>query len=468
MSTQPKLSRKILSIHRNATPPRMSYVCASAKPLYRYFLLLTLLLLRLPQTGYSQMSLSLPKAFEILEKQNPELLQANLTRLLAQQDYRDAKNALLPQVNMGVSHNYNLGLAFDQIAGQLVTGNKWSNTANANISVGTTIFQGFAKINNIRLAQLQLEREDVSIAVKKKALKLELLSYYFEALTNTELYNASKQQRDLSLAQLAQTRVEYDLGMKTTIDISLIENQVANDELRVLNSRSAIDERLLSIKEVLSIPLEDSILLELPDIIAANHDQISMDTLHHTAEMQLARLQTRTAELQIRMQKNAYLPTIQFTTGYGTNYSSERREPIGNGYMPFLDQVNQNKSLYLGLSLNIPILNGFRARSNMARATINLEQAKVDQQQTAINQRKTYKSAQLEYRTALKQYQLYQKQASSTSASYDAMKERYDLGLTTAMDLAKTLLDYNLSELNVIRAKYLLLYHQEVLKILKE
>lgn len=262
--------------------------------------------------------------------------------------------------------------------------------------------------------------------------------------------------------------MEYDLGMKTTIDISLIENQIANDELRVLNSRSAIDERLLSIKELLSIPLEDSILLELPDITATIHDQIPTDALHHTPEMQLAQLQTRTAELQIRMHKNTYFPTIQLSTGYGTNFSSERREPIGDGYMPFLDQVNQNKSLYLGLSLNIPILNGFRVRSNIARATINLEQAKVDQQQTAISQRKTYKSAQQEYRTALKQYQLYQKQASSTSASYDAMQERYDLGLTTAMDLAKALLDYNLSELNVIRAKYLLLYHQEVLKILKE
>src|SRR5690606_41539512 len=181
----------------------------------------------------------------------------------------------------GVSLQCNPALASDQIAVQLVTGNAWSITAHANFSLGSPIFQGFAKINKLRLAQPQLEREDVSIAVKKKALKLELLSYYFEALTNTELYNASKQQRDLSLAQLAQTRVEYDLGMKTTIDISLIENQIANDELLVLNSRSAIDERLLSIKELLSIPLDDSILLELPDITATIHDQIPTDALHH-------------------------------------------------------------------------------------------------------------------------------------------------------------------------------------------
>jgi hypothetical protein len=46
------------------------------------------------------------------------------------------------------------------------------------------------------------------------------------------------------------------------------------------------------------------------------------------------------------------------------------------------------------------------------------------------------------------------------------MKERYALGLTTAMDLAKALLDYNLAELSLIRAKYLIIYNQEVLKIL--
>ena len=415
---------------------------------------------------HGQIRLNLQSAFELLEKQNPDMLQANLNKLLSLQEYKDAKNAFVPQVSFGASHNYNLGLAFDQIAGQLVTGNKWSNTANANISMRATIFQGFSRLNNVRLAQLNLESENLSYAVKKKALKLQLLANYFEILANAELYNASKRQSELSAEQLVQIKTEYELGTKTLVDVSLTENQLNNDKLRLMDSKKNIEQKLLAMKELLYIPLNDSVILEQPDRKTDVMDYQSIGRVDNNPEKQLSLLNIQKAELQLKNKKYSYYPTLSFSSGYGTNYSSERRDLIHGGYMPFINQVNQNRSLYFGVSLSLPILDGFRVKSEISKAHIYLEQSKNELNKINMTQNSIFLNSIKEYEHSLKEYKVYQQQLASTKTSYEAMKNRYDLGLTTAMDLAKALLDYNLAELNLIRAKYLIIYNQEVLKVL--
>ena len=152
---------------------------------------------------------------------------------------------------------------------------------------------------------------------------------------------------------------------------------------------------------------------------------------------------------------------------YGTNYSSERRDPLNQGYMSFFNQINQNKSLYLGFSLNFPILDGYRIKSEISNAKIKLAQSNVEQERTIIMQQKILMSAIQEYNRSLKESEIYELQLSSTKSSLNAMQERYNLGLATPMDLAKSIFDYNLSELNLIRSQYTIRYYQEVLKILK-
>ncbi len=415
----------------------------------------------------AQQKITLEIALEILENQNPDMIQSNLNRILSLQAYKDAKNALLPQINLGISNNYNLGLAFDQIAGQLITDNKWSKTANVNIGLRVPLFQGFSRLNYIRMAELNLESEDLSSYIKKKALMLELLTNYFDALANMEMYNINKKQLDLSLSQLKEVKVELGLGTKTVIDVSILETQASNEELRVMSSKSNFESKILAIKELLNIPLNDSIILELP---YSKSPFIASDTTNFSRrnpEIALSLLNVRKAELQLKMNKNLYYPTLSFSSGYGTNYSSERRDPLNEGYMSFFNQINQNKSLYLGFSLNFPILDGYRIKSEISNAKIKLAQSHVEQERTIIMQQKILMSAIQEYNRSLKESEIYELQLSSTKSSLNAMQERYNLGLATPMDLAKSILDYNLSELNLIRSQYTIRYYQEVLKILK-
>lgn len=426
-----------------------------------------IMLVTLPWKSFCQRRLSLGSAFELLGKQNIDLAQTNLNKLLAEQEYRDAKNNFIPQVNIGASHNYNLGLAFDQVAGELVTGNRWSNTANANIGVRTTVFQGFSRLQKLKIALLGIDGANLDLGIRKKALEIELLSRYFDVLAYLELYKASLEQMELSKEQYALTKEAFDLGNKVLVDISAVESQLALDELRMLTNKNAHNSQLLLLKELLQIPLQDSIVLESPDMefLPTN---VFAPPGRKTMELRRSVLSIQQAELQLKSVRSGYYPTLSFTGGYGTNYSSRRKDNLSGYHMPFADQVSQNKSLYMGVSLSLPILNSFNTKSAVYKAKINIERSKTELEKTKIVQERTWRSAVQDHLTARQEYQAYQKQVEAAKVSYEAMKERYAVGMTTALELSKTRLDYNLSVMNFIRSKYLVVYWQEVLKILEK
>ena len=141
---------------------------------------------------------------------------------------------------------------------------------------------------------------------------------------------------------------------------------------------------------------------------------------------------------------------------------------LAGQFMPFWNQVDQNKSLYLGLSLSMPIFDGFKTKSNINRAKLTLDLQKNELDKTLKDQEKILLMARQEYNRSHKEYQVVQTQSLSLKKSYEAMKERYEIGMASSMDYSKALLDYNISEFNLIRAKYSVLYNQEILKVLTD
>lgn len=134
--------------------------------------------------------------------------------------------------------------------------------------------------------------------------------------------------------------------------------------------------------------------------------------------------------------------------------------------MPFWNQVAQNKSLYLGLSLSMPIFDGFKMRGNINRSKLAFELQKSELDKVQRDQEKILHMAKQEYNRSYKEYQVTQTQSLSLKKSFEAMKERYDIGMASSTDYSKALLDYNVSRFNLIRAEYRVLYNQEILKVL--
>jgi len=432
-------------------------------------LLLLLSTFCLIQVVKSQTKLNLEMCLDLLQSQNEDIRQANINILLGKLEIKDTKNSYIPAVNFGVGNTYNLGLAFDEIAGQLITGNKWFNSVSANVSTRAIVFQGFTLKTKLQLSLIELESIELQKNNLEQSLKLELLSKFYEAVANKALYEMNIKQTQFAQEQLNLERTKFELETNTLVDLSLAESQLANSELSTVLSKTSYVSCLLELKQLLGIPLSDSIEIEIPSIKRSMFDITLLDIkewIFDDPTSKIAELSVKQSELNLRYAKGAYYPTVSLFGGYGTNYSSERKDYITGADMPFFSQFYQNRSMNFGISVNVPIFDSFKTKNNITRMKLELEKRQSELNKTKVNREKIIILANQQYHKSVKEYQVLQTQSSSLEKNYYAMQKRYAIGVATAMEYNKSLLDYNIAEANVIKSRYNLMYNYEMIRVL--
>src|SRR5690606_25094066 len=229
---------------------------------------------------------------------------------------------------------------------------------------------------------------------------------------------------------------------------------VATNELFVLNNLINFKNNILEIKQLIGIPLKDSITLK--DIDTLGFDTIIIrDTTQHFKDptVAISELAIKHSELNLKYAKATYLPTISFYGGYGTNYSSERKDFLTGNYMPFFNQINQDRNLNFGLSLSVPIFDAFKTKNNINRLQIDLKSKYSELHKIKIERQKILILAEQEYQRSIKEHEVQLIQQAAQEKNLSAVKERYDIGVSNAIEYNKAILDFNIAEANVIKAK---------------
>lgn len=420
-------------------------------------------------SGKSQNILTLEKAYSLLETENPDLLILKLESKLAERDLQNTKLSVIPEISIGSSYQKNFGLTFDQIAGELITDNKWTSIGSGDITIQFSVPQWMSAYDGIKLGEIALESKNLELLKLNKLLKLELLSQYFTVLANEELIKATHEQLLFSEKKASQLQEEYALGAKGTTDILLIEELLIQDQRNYENSKSEFKKALLQIKKILNITGTDTIILKATESDIQNSDLMNYPTLENeSVEIRLLKNKLLISELSVKGQYIGYYPNLSFYVGYGTNYSSQRKNFMTGEFLPLWDQLGQNRLLHAGISLNFSIGGILRTRNNIRRAKINVEMGLQRLQQGILEVSRNYNLAINDFSIAQKNNQLAIRQIQVSEALFSNIEEQYTLGTLSAIDYHKAMMDYKLAQINAIKTKYTLLYAKEILKVFRE
>lgn len=421
-------------------------------------------------SSFGQGKVTVEDAIRITLERNLQVKQASFNKDLAAQDVFQAKSNLYPDLGIGVNQRFNNGLAFDQVSGTLITGNKWTTTTGASISSNVTIFQGFQKINQIKANKLLLESAATQIDKIKYDLMLSVLVNYLEAITNNELTIASQQQILLSKEQVKNDSIQFQVGNKTLADLSQSKNQVATDELNLVNARNAYESSLLALKQLMEMSPQSDLQLVKPEVEAMEYilGQYAAADVFEKAksfnpELKKAQIDKQAALKQIDIAKGGYLPSLSLGVSYGTNYSSEGKKIGTTEYLPFGDQFNQNKSFGAGLTLSIPIFDNNKSRVNVSKAKINLQLAETNAQLLETTLNKTVNQAVLDLSAAAQRYQSSLAAFSSAKDAFQVIKERYDIGMANGIELFTAQTNRNKAEFDLIQAKYNMIFKDKII-----
>lgn len=427
----------------------------------------------IPAEANAQEKISLQRAVELVLQNNLQIRQARLSEALSEETLSQSRYDLYPSLNGSVSTNYSVGRSFDQLSGRLVEKGITSMSSGVNTSV--TLFQGFQKLNQIAQNKFELEADKSNTARIKNDLVLAVVTTYLQILTNQDMVEAARQQLNLARQQSDREQKFFDVGERTVADLSQSKAQVATAELNLTDVQNQLDLAFLNLAQLLErdpgVPFE--VVRPVTDdpgkIAQYSANEVFAVSVNRYPEVRLAEFRRLSSEKAVDIAKGSYSPRLTLGGNFGTGYSSNREQLIPGSNPPvferinFADQLNENINRSIGLSLSIPIFNGFQARSSVRRAKIGLQNAEISLQLAKNNLNKIINQAVYDLRAAEKRYYSAQSAFESSRDAFSAIEERYSVGLVNSLDFNQAQTNLNRAQFDMIQARYDLIFRSKVI-----
>jgi len=424
-------------------------------------LYLTMLLV-LPSAFYGKTqtihALSVQDAIALVKKNNISVKAAITNLAIQEQTNKEVTALALPKVTGTGSTTDYFSIPVTLVPGEFFGGAPGSYLpvqfqqkfiASGGVTLTQTLFDGSVFVGlKARTAALDyykkaidLTVEDLSVNVYKVYYQL-LVSKTQIALEDSNIQRASKLLHD--------TRVMNENGFVEKLDVDKAAVQLTNLQTARQNTATTIINGFTSLKFLIGIPAPDSIILTTQFTESALTSGVSIDTTYsykNRYDYQYLEIQKQLNDFDIKRYQAAYYPTLSLNGGYQKNAA-------GNTYDLFSKSGTWFTSSYVGLSLNVPIFEGFakNARLQKARLTARLTTAQVENLKLNIGQEVAI--ARNNFINAINTMNSQKSNMETAESVYTQTKKKFESGLATNTDLSNSQNDLIEAQSNYVNALY--------------
>lgn len=464
------------------------------------------LLFSLIVSGYSQDTSIEGKKWSLRDcvnyaiENNIQVKQNENNIALAEVDKKDAVGNFIPTVNINGSTQWNSGLTQDARTGVLV--NQTNQTTFGSLSSGVPIYRGLRNQNELKRAELSILAFQYQLDKAKDDISLFVINAYLDVLFAKEAVNVAIPQVEITREQLARTNQLVEAGTLPRGDLLDVQATLANDEQNLIITENNVKLNLISLAQLLQLEdystfdIADEEIETLPLINLADYsvDMIYSKALETRNEIKVAQTNIEIAEKDIKLAKGAMHPTLSGFFNWNSRYSDRDQitgsiidpdnptqvigmvETTGDNVISpnyiaeigaadsFFDQFDQNRGSSFGLSLQIPVLNGFRAANQVKRAKIGLEQQKYQLEQEELDLEKIIHQVYADAIGALKLYDASKRSLEAREVSFDYAQERFDVGVLNSFDFSQIKNQLVRANSDFLRAKYDFIFRVKLLE----
>lgn len=427
------------------------------------------------QKAVAQEVITVQRAIEVTLQNNLQVTKSKLSEDLAEENFKQAKLAQYPTLSGSVGQG--MGWGRNNLSSGVYE-NTQNYNLNASLGLGVDLFAGFSKLNQIRQNKILLEAGKLGTDKVKNDLVLQVVTSYMDILYNKDRLKAAKEQMEVARKQLTQQQQLLDVGNKTLADLAESKSQVATAELNLTTADNALNISFITLAQLMDIPSSTRFEVQAPDASKYirpmglyDAEQLYADVVAVFPDVKLAALQTEAAKKGIDIAKGNLYPRLSLSGSYGSSYIYNYNWPDYDPSLPitvpqnlpFSRQMEDHVSKGLGLNLSIPIFNGWQAKSSVRRARINLLQTQADEQITRNNLNKIIYQSVADLKAAESTYASATKAFEAQKEAFSVIEQRYNVGLVNSLDYSTSLSNRNTAEIDMIRARYDLLFRSKVI-----
>lgn len=399
------------------------------------------------QQTLDSLIISLDQAIEIALEESNSIKVANLTIEKSGYAKKGSYAALYPNISASGSYQRTIkkqvmAMDFGGQAMEIEVG-QWNNV-NAGISASMPL------INAQLWQSLKLSALDVELAVEQaRSSKISMISQvkqaYYAVLLAQQVNAVYKDVYENAAKNLEHTEHLYNAGKTSEYEYLRAQVNVKNAEPSLYSSTMAIDLAIWQLKAVMGIDLNAKIGVE-GNIEQYKNDmmtyQMSDVNLENNTTLAQLNLQNMQLERTIKMTKYQYIPTLAASFSY--NYIA-----MGNDF-----KFKWNPYSVAGLSLNIPIFDGFSKRNNIRQYKATQDILQLNIEDTERNLRIAFKNYENQIATYMKNYAAAESTLTMAQRSYDIAERMYELGKATLLELNDAQLALVQAQLTMSQAVY--------------
>ena len=437
-----------------------------------YLLALTLLIIVSTNT-YAQEKWSLEKCISYAKENNVDVVKQRIRNEILKSDITISKGKYLPDASFNASQNFSLGNSFNVSTG---VGQLESSSNSFSLSSSVPIFNGFSNKYNLQKSKVSLEKGESDLEKIRFDLSLNITNKYLQVLFNKEILKVAKEQVQISEQNYKRLKKLHDNVLIGKRELLEIESTLASDKKEVLVAQNKVNNSLIELQELLGVSEINNFDIEIIEIEVASEklrlNSISEGVINSNPTIKSSAFDLELKKRDLKISRSSFYPRINLNYSYSTNYfhilgrddvvfNQETGQFDENG---FFTQLNNNRTHFISLSVNVPIFNRFQTRENYKKAQEEIKISEIVLANQKLLLKNKVKTAMNDSNTAKAILESNKVAYQSQNEPIDNLNEQYKNGNITNYEFlqGKTKLIKDTSEF--IRSKYDYLFKNKILE----
>lgn len=428
---------------------------------------------------------NLQKCVDYALGHNTSIQQNQLQGDILANNLNQARLSRVPTLNGSGNHNYNIGRTIDPFT------NTFNNTTiqsnSFSLSSGVLLYGGSQINNRIKQSEVASSVNDKSTDVIRNQIALSVATTYLQIIQAEENLKLADAQQLLTKSQLERALVLEKSGATNQSNSLILQAQAASDRVAIVNAQNAIQIAYNTLINLMQLPLDQAITIEQMDIatLPENPTESVADiyalALANLPEIQQAQLAIRQNEIGEKIAGASLQPTLSAYGNLNTVYSQSGKEitstgdfttvPIGftqDRLEPVLqpqpvtiisdkafgNQLSDNLGQQVGVSLSVPLFNGYRNKTAVENAKLNTKISELGLENTKNQLRNDVTTAYTNLKAAKSRYDAALLNVDAQQLSFDFSQKRFDAGVMNSVDLLTAKNLWNQAQVQALNAKY--------------
>lgn len=420
----------------------------------------------LPIVVSAQQTLTLKDALVFALQNNTKVRNAKLDIEGGRYKVEEVRAQALPQLTgtAGLTYNPIIGQQVVDFGGQTQTlrfGQKWNSSAGVQLSQQLFNQQVFTGLQAARSSE---EYYNLTAQLTEEQIIELVANNYYQVLVNRQQLNVIDNNiKNIKVIEKIVSN-QYQNGLAKKIDVDRIKVNLTNLETQREQTLNGITQLENQLKYAMGMPVSNEIILPATELTEVTQLPLLTDTisLSNRTEIKLLNNTDKLLALQRKAYVSEYYPTLALTGNYtyssqsgGFDFLSSNSSAIGFG------------SSAIGLSLRVPIFNGFLTRSKIRQADVDITKAKESRKEAVNGLNLAYENAKIQLRNSINTINSQKKNVELAAEIYKSTQNNYNNGLANLTDLLDTensltqaqnsytqaLLNYKIAEIQLIKSK---------------